>query len=106
MIVLQPLETEQYLKFIARKDTATHLTLRDEQDNTVVEIASDYVVEEIYLSTNVILDLKENRFYNLTIYDNNEIVYRDKVFCTSQINYSINNGEYIQNETNNDYITL
>jgi hypothetical protein len=106
MIVLQPLETEQYFKFIARKDLATHLTLRDEQDNTLIEISSDYIVEEVYLSTNVILDLKEDRFYNLTIYNGTEIVYKDKVFCTSQINYSINNGAYIQNESNNDYITL
>ena len=79
----------------------------------------------------------ENRFYNLTVYkslvsdyeerveadngtveslqcisefntENREIVYKDKIFCTSQNldNYSINNGDYTQHSSNNDYITL
>jgi hypothetical protein len=106
MIILKPLETAQVLKFIGRQNVGTHLILRDEQDNTEIQIDSDYVVDGQYLKTTTIFDLQENRFYNLTVYNSTEIIYRDKLFCTSQTNYSINNGAYTQNESNNDYITL
>ena len=55
--------------------------------------------------------LIENNFYNLKVYfqNTNEIIYKDKIFCTNQdINsYSINSGKYIMPTiNNNDYITI
>jgi len=106
MIVLKPILTAQTLKFIARQDNATHIILRDEQDNTSVQINALFTLDSYYITSDIIFDLKEDRFYNLTVYNDTEIIYKDKVFCTSQTDYSINNDSYIQRETNNDYITL
>jgi hypothetical protein len=55
--------------------------------------------------------LKENRFYNLVVsFENtNEVIYKDRVFCTNQpiASYSINKDEYtLPNIDNNDYITI
>ena len=141
MIVLKPISTAQTLKFIARQDNATHIILRDEQDNTSVQIDATFTLDSYYLTTDILFNgndlvkyiirvendngtfitspcietyetsnvfefLKEDRFYNLTVYNNTDIMYKDKIFCTSQTDYSINNDSYIQRETNNDYITL
>ena len=106
MIILQPILTAQTLKIIARQDNATHIILRDEQDNTSVQIDDVFILDSYYIKSDIIFDLKEDRFYNLTVYNGAEIVYKDKIFCTSQTNYSINNNSYIERETNNDYITL
>jgi hypothetical protein len=55
--------------------------------------------------------LKENTFYNLVVYfiGTNEIIYKDRVFCTNQpkAEFTINEGEYIlPNIDNNSYITI
>jgi hypothetical protein len=136
MIVLKPVATAQTLKFIGRVDSADVVVLRDEQDNTEVEIDSTFIMDSYYLTSNLIFDLKEGRFYNLTVYKslvsdykirvatdlgtfenstciedvntyNRQIIYKDKIFCTSQSedSYSINDGDYIEHSSNNDYIT-
>ena len=135
MIILQPIATAQTLKFIGRFDNADSITLRDEQDNTEVIINADFDLSTYYLTADIIFDLKEDRFYNLTAYKslvceyqerveadggtvesleclsdfnqiNKVIVYKDKIFCTSQTgNYSINKGSYTEHSSNNDYIT-
>jgi len=137
MIILKPIATAQTLKFIGRLDNADSIVLRDEQDNTEVTLNADFDLSTYYLTADIIFDLEEDRFYNLTVYrslvsdyeerveadngtiesleclsdfntENREIVYKDKIFCTSQEvdNYSINNGDYTQHSSNNDYITL
>ena len=135
MIILKPIATAQNIKFIGRQDLCDFLILRDEQNNTEVEVNGVFSLSTYYLTASIIFDLKEGRFYNLTAYKslvsdyetrveadggtiealtclsdynqtNKVIVYKDKIFCTSQTDYSINNDSYIQRETNNDYITL
>ncbi len=134
MIILKPISTAQTIQFIGRQDLCDTLVLRDEQDNTEVTLYADFELNKYYLRADIIFDLREDRFYNLTAYksllseyeyrvesdggvvesltclsdyssENREIVYKDKIFCTSQIDYSINNGDYTQHESNNDYIT-
>ena len=135
MIILKPISTAQTLKFIGRYDNADTILLRDEQDNTEVELNADFDLDSYYLSADIIFDLKEGRFYNLTAYKtllsdyeerveldngtieslecvsdydtiNRTIVYKDKIFCTAQTDgYSINKGGYTEHESNNDYIT-
>ena len=53
--------------------------------------------------------LIQDNFCNLKVTNNNEVIYKDRVFCTnySSATYSINNGEYtLPNIDNNDYITI
>jgi len=133
MIILKPTNALQTIQFIGRYDLCDTLVLRDEQDNTEVTLYADFELNKYYLSADITFDLQEDRFYNLTAYkslksdykirveseggvvegfnciDNYDIdrviVYRDKIFCTSQDNYSINNGGYTQKSSNNNYIT-
>ena len=53
--------------------------------------------------------LIQDNFYNLKVTNDNEVIYKDRIFCTnySSATYSINNGEYtLPNIDNNDYITI
>jgi hypothetical protein len=108
MIILKPIATAQTLKFIAREDVCDSIVLRDEQDNTEVTINATFSLSSYYLTADIIFSLQEDRFYNLTAYNGSTIVYKDKIFCTSQEidDYSINNGDYKEHSSNNDYITL
>ena len=108
MIILKPIETAQTLKFIGREDVCDSIVLRDEQDNTEVTITEDFSLSKYYLTADIIFSIQEGRFYNLTAYNGTTIVYKDKIFCTSQEidDYSINDGGYTEHSSNNDYITL
>lgn len=108
MIVLRPIGTAQNLKFIPREYTATKVVLLDESTNTEVEIEASFTQDKYYLTSDIIFNLKEGRFYNLTVYNVNDIVYKDKIFCTEQnvLNYSINKDVYTSTVTDNEYIIL
>ena len=68
------------------------------------------VVSILNLLVNVafclIAPIKENTFYNLSIKNNNDIVYKDKVFCTNQetSTYTVNQNQYVANTTNNEFV--
>jgi hypothetical protein len=49
-----------------------------------------------------VLALEEGHFYTMTIKQDSELIYRDKVFCTNQTigTYSVNKDEYVQNDQN------
>jgi hypothetical protein len=108
MIVLRATEDAQSLKFIPREYNADKVVLTDESTNTSVEILATFVKDKYYLQSDIVFDLIEGRFYNLTIYNGTDIVYKDKVFCTNQnvLNYSINKDRYTSNVTDNSYIIL
>jgi hypothetical protein len=106
MIILPPSEAEQTFKFIPREDEPTHLTLTDEQDNTTATYNATFTIYKYYLQATDIFTLQEDRFYILNVYKNSEIIYKDKLYCTSQTDYSINNNVYTQHSSNNEYITL
>lgn len=106
MIILKEQIEAQSLKFIPRQYSATAIVLVNEMTNESTTISSDFYVDGYYLYTTATFDLKEGNFYTLSILDNTDVVYKDKIFCTNQViaDYTINNGEYIANATNNDFI--
>jgi len=106
MIILKEQSTAQTLKFIPRSYGADTIVLRDETTNEVQTISATFELDSYYLSTSKIFDLKENTFYNLTIKNGVEVVYKDKVFCTNQVlkDYTVNKDEYVAHATNNDFI--
>jgi uncharacterized protein (TIGR02145 family) len=108
MIILKEQETAQTFSFIPRELKATTIVLRNETTGSETNIAADFFLSDYYLTTTTIFDLKENTFYNLTIKNNNDIVYKDKVFCTNQQSstYTVNENQYATPiEDNDDYIT-
>jgi hypothetical protein len=106
MIILKEQSTAQTLKFIPRSYGADTIVLRNETTNEIQTISATFTLDSYYLSTSKIFDLKENTFYNLTIKNGVEVVYKDRVFCTNQVlkDYTVNKDEYVANVTNNDFI--
>ena len=105
MIILKKQTTAQSITFIPREMNATTIVLRNEITNVETEIVADFYLSDYYITATTIFDLKENTFYNLTIKNGNNIVYKDKVFCTNQANdvYTINQNQYVSNVTTNEF---
>ena len=106
MIILKEQEEVQSLKFIPREYCATTIVLVNEMTNETTNISSDFYKDGYYLYTTATFDLKEGNFYILTIKNNDDVVYKDKIFCTNQTiaDYTINKDEYVANQTTNDFI--
>ena len=106
MIILKEQVEEQSLKFIPRTYAATSIVLVNEMTNESTTITSDFYIDGYYLYTTASFDLIEGNFYTLSILNDTDVVYKDKIFCTNQViaNFSINDGQYVANQTTNDYI--
>lgn len=105
MIILKEQEEPQKISAIIYGSYADSIVLRDEETNIDEIISCEFLIDKYYVSTNVILPIKENKYYDLTIKDGTNIVYRDKIFCTNQEKetYSINKDAYVQHTTTNEY---
>ena len=107
MIILQEVGTAQSFSFIPRSDSYNTLQITDEQTGVTSNVTiTSSVVGEYYHTITATFSLKENHYYTLTLKQNTDIVYKDKVFCTNQSipTFSVNNGQYIVNTSNNDFI--
>jgi len=105
MIILKETIATQRITFIPRELSATSIVLRNETTNIETTITTDFYLENYYLIAETVFDLKENTFYNITIYNNSDIVYKDKVFCTNQVieDFTVNENQYIENVTTNEF---
>ena len=117
---LLPTTDAQTIKIIPRVySTSVTLKLRDDSTNTSVTILPSGVKVGNYIELTNVYDLKEGRFYDLKIYNGqgavteSDIIYRDKIFCTSQSTnqsnneyYTVNKDEYKSKSGNNDFIIL
>ena len=108
MIIFTESATDQTIKFIPREYAADLLTLTDEQTGEVFTYNITPLRSDHYLVVTETFDTLENHTYGLKVFNGTNIVYRDLVFCTNQTtsNFSVNNGEYVQRASNNDYIIL
>lgn len=108
MIILEQSASPQTFKVIPRTLEATSMVITDEAENTSVTINITPTIVSYYLSITETLTLIDGRDYTVTIYNGADIVYKDKIFCTSQSaeTYSINNGEYTENTTNNEFVII
>jgi hypothetical protein len=105
MIILKEQTEPQELTFIPREMNASTIVLRNETTNEISTIQATFSLDSYYLTTTTVFDLKEFTFYNLTILDGADVVYKDKIFCTNQVleDYTVNQNQYVQNDTNNEY---
>lgn len=118
MKLLTPTTDEQTIKIIPRVyASSVTLRLRDDSSNTSVDILVTGSKVGNYLELSTVFDLKEGRFYDLKVYNGaiaeEDIIYRDKIFCTSQStnqsnneHYSVNKDVYVSKSGNNDFIIL
>ena len=133
MIILKEQIQAQTIKFIPRLYSADILILRNETTNVSTTYNSTFTTDGYYLKCDLVLDLKENTFYNLTVLnsalpfttdnniikvdsdiltadmttfsDENSLIYRDKIFCTNQNkdDYTVNQNQYVANVTINEF---
>ncbi len=76
--------------------------------------AGGYFEENGYLVIQNEYSLEEGRFYDLTIKEGEEVIYKDKIFCTDQAidqesndYYSVNENVYTTEDSyDNDYIII
>jgi len=105
MIILREQNTSQSITFIPRVMSATTIVLRNETTGIETNIAADFYLSDYYITATTIFALKENTFYNLTIKNGSNIVYKDKIFCTNQVvaDFTVNKNEYVANTTTNEF---
>lgn len=114
MIVLQESVTAQNINFIPRSYTSGNtynVSIINETTNAEVYNEDTTEITEIlyYNQYNDIFTLKEDTTYNLIIKEGTDVIFKDKIFCTNQTNlpeYTVNENEYITNDTDNEFITL
>ena len=107
MIILQETATAQTFSFIPRSSAYNTLQITDEQTGVTTNVTITSSVTGSYYDTiTATFSLKQNHFYTLTLKQNTDIVYKDKIFCTNQSipTFSVNNGQYVVNTSNNDFI--
>ena len=113
MIILQPIATEQSFSFIPRSQTYDALYITGESTNVTTEITITSFTNGDYYDTinatfvNGDFSLIENNFYKLTLKNGTTIAHKDRIFCTNQtpvVNYSVNDGQYTSNVSNNEFI--
>lgn len=115
MIHLTTSASAQTFKVIPRSYASTvSMILRDDSTNTSTTYSVSTTTDKNYLVISKALSpvLVEGRFYDLTLKEGSNVIYKDKVFCTDQtiLSYSVNNGEFTTPTGNdaydNDYIVI
>ena len=114
MIVLLESASEQTINIIPSRFTSGdsyNVTIVNETTNQeVYNVDTTAIAEHLYHNTyTAVFPLKEDISYVLTIKDGAEVIFKDKMFCTNQTDlmaYTINDSDYIFNDTDNEFITL
>jgi hypothetical protein len=118
MIHLSTSASSQTMKIIPRSYASTiNMILRDDSTNTSTTYSSiSTSTDKNYLVIAQALSpvLVEGRFYDMTVKEGTDIIYKDKIFCTDQtVNqenndyYSVNSGGYTTEDSyDNDYIII
>jgi len=107
MIVLTPSLTAQTFSFIPRNTTYNVMQITDDQTNVTQTVAILSSTTGDYVNTiTALFTLVDGHFYNLVLKNGSNIIFKDRVFCTSQnlVTFSVNNGVYVSNVTTNDFI--
>lgn len=108
MIILQESLLSQEFRFIPREYTADTMIITDESQRTSVTINILPLISTYYMVVDEILELKENRYYTLTVKNGTKVVYRDRIFCTNQevSDYSVNDQRYVKHSSDNSFIVI
>jgi hypothetical protein len=119
MIVLKPIDTNQNIYVIPRNaeySTNIELSIIDDITGESLALTQDSELYGDYLKIELSVDdLVKNRFYTFGIKSltSSKNIYKDKIFVTDQIikqvnnqTYTINKDQYVEVESNNDYIVI
>jgi len=111
MTVVTPGDTFT-VNFIPKHDAITLdscvLTNKNTNKETtlVLDLSIEYFDNDYYVEADITHTVAEGEFYKYKVYtDQGELSYVGSIFVTAQSDYSINNGQYTENSTENEYIT-
>jgi len=97
----------QNLNIVPRSVTFDELIFTDDSTNTPETITINSVTDKgYYQQIEIECALIENHYYNVELFNNGDLVFRGKVFCTDQpvVSFSVNNGQYTSHSTANEFI--
>ncbi len=109
MIVLEESLFNQTFSCTPRQSVFDTIRVFSEAENTSVDITEfTSVGVGYYYDVTAIFDLRENFTYTIKLLNEGEVVFYDKMFCTNQniSDFSVNNNEYIQRESANNFIVI
>ena len=134
MIILRETSASQTIKFIPRiTETGTYTFKIISEYNNQLIYNMDYTADaswanSYYYEYSDVFKVSSDQKYNLEVIKNGKTVFRDRMFCTNQLEYSINNDNfkervlldggtyednscvlfdgYISHVTKNEFITL
>ena len=115
MIILQNTSSSQTINFIPREYETSgsniyNISIINETTNkSVYDVdTNSFTALDYYYQYSAVFTLVEDTFYTLTIKKSGNVIYKDKIFCTNQTvsTYSVNNNEYEEQETTNEFIVL
>lgn len=111
MIYLQESASAQTVKFVGRslETGSATVVFTDEQQNSTITDTVTLQTDRYYtFFSQAIPELKEDRFYMMTVTHNTVELFKGKVFVTNQTpsEYSITNGLFEERNTTNEFILL
>lgn len=106
MVILKESGLTQEFNILPRKNAATKIVIKGIEGENEYLFTPTYT--SYYMTVSGIFDLKKGNQYTFTVYDDTDDVHRGRIFCTNQSieDYSINDGEYTETPSNNDYIQV
>ncbi len=107
MNILTTTTAPQNLNIVPRSVTFDELIFTDDSTNTPEIITINSVTSKgYYQQIEIECALTENRYYNVELLNDGDLVFRGKVFCTDQpvVSFSVNNGDYTSHSTANEFI--
>ena len=111
MHILQVSESSQSIVIIPRSFPASvTLHLIDESKNTTAMPSVSVASANGFMTLTGTFSLTDSRYYGLKVFDGSTLIYRDRVFVTSQTEYdkyTVNQNIYTEEESyNNEFILL
>ena len=106
MIILEESALAQEFNIIPRVNAADKVVITGIEGDTEYLFTPTYT--SYYMIVSGVFDLKEGQQYTFIVYDDTDEVHRGRIFCTNQDinNFSINDGEYTETTSNNDFIIV
>lgn len=107
MNVLTTSTDSQYLNIVPRSVVFDEMFFTDDSTNDTEQITIIGTQDKgYYQRIEIECALVENHFYNVTLFNDGNLVFRGKVFCTDQsvVSFSVNNGQYTSHSTTNEFI--
>ena len=85
------------------------LYLRNESTRTTATINPTITESNGYMSLSAIFSVSEGVFYNIKVVKGSTDIYRGLAFCTTQTDYdkySVNDGAYVTEPADNEFVIL